>query len=189
VARPPGLWQRLGARLDGFLGSMEGQELSGRTSPSPLHRVKAGLMLAIGRRVQDVPGFVASLSSLSFRDFCLLNAELEITAVHGYERMLTLLAAMKDRPGLGEDTTLCVDVERMVHDERFHNLSFVAIGDWFAPDDGNALRPELSVEACAGDVRGIRARVYATDHIASTAVPSTAAAATSASARLASSSE
>lgn len=160
VARDPGLWHRLGARLDGFLGSMEGQVLSGRTSPSPLQRAKAGIMLAIGRRVQDVPGFVASLSSLSFRDFCLLNAELEITAVHGYERMLTLLALMKDRPGLGEDTTLCVDVERMVHDERFHNLCFIAIGDWFDPADGNALRAELALEACAGEVRAIRAKVY-----------------------------
>jgi len=160
VVRPPRLWRRLGARLDGVMGAMEGQVLSGRTSPSNLQRAKAALMLAVGRRVQSVPEFVSSLSALSFREFCLLNAELEITAVHGYQRMLTLLQEVEKESGFRFDTTLVVDVRRMVCDERFHNEAFVAMAEWFGQPAGDALRPGISLAACAERLAEIRARVY-----------------------------
>ena len=154
AARP---WRRLGARLDGFLGAMEGQVLSGRTSPSQLARARAALMLAVGRRVQDVPEFVSSLSVLSFRSFCLLNAELEITAVHGYERMLTLLGRIEGR----DDTTLAVDVHKMVQDERFHNEAFLVMARWLGSPDGDRLRAGVAVGPCAERLAAIRTRVYA----------------------------
>jgi hypothetical protein len=158
VARPSSLWLRLGARLDGLLGAVEGQVLSGRTSPSNLQRAKAALMLAIGRRVQEVPEFVSSLSALSFSEFCRLNAELEITAVHGYQRISTLLRELDEgEVSLRADTTMAVDVIRMIRDERFHNCAFLAMADWF---DGDALRAELSLDECAARLSAIRAEIY-----------------------------
>jgi hypothetical protein len=156
VADPSGRWPRLGARLDVFMGAMEGQVLSGRTSPSNLQRAKAALMLAVGRRVQGVPEFVSTLSTLSFREFCQLNAALEITAVHGYERMLFLLRSAEHPP----DTTLGLDVERMVRDERFHNEAFVAMAEWFDRPTGNALRSGIFVTDCSEQLAEIRRRVY-----------------------------
>ena len=162
VAEPPGGRPWLTARLDGFLGAMEGQVLSGRTSPSNLQRTKAALLLAIGRRIQGVPDFVSSLTSLSFREFCQLNAELEITAVHGYERMLTLLAKVETSCGLRKDTTLDIDVSRMVRDERFHNEAFVAMAETFGAS-GDALRPRQSYVECAERLAEIRGRIYGVD--------------------------
>ena len=166
VARPSStLWQRLHARLEGFMGAMEGHVMSGRTSPNHLQRVKAGLMLTIGRHVQDVPEFVSSLSALSFHEFCVLNSELEITAVHGYQRMLTLLHQIGNRTRVPTDTTLGVDIARMVRDERFHNEAFRAIEDWFAPSrpdlsNGNSIRIGVSLAACASRLAAIRADIY-----------------------------
>jgi len=166
VARPSStLWQRLHARLDGFMGAMEGHVMSGRTSPSHLQRVKAALMLAIGRHVQDVPEFVSSLSALSFREFCVLNAELEITAVHGYERMLALLHQMGEQARGPNDTTLGADIARMVRDERFHNEAFHAMEELFGPprpdpSSGNCIRTGVSLEACASRLAAIRADIY-----------------------------
>jgi hypothetical protein len=152
VARPPTLRRRLSARLDALLGALEGQVLSGRTSPSNLQRAKAAVMLAVGRRVQDVPEFVSALSALSFREFCLLNAELEVTAVHGYQRILALLDRLAGSPGL-VDTTLAVDVARMIDDERYHNETFVAVARWFAGG-------ELSPERCVDELARLRAAIY-----------------------------
>jgi hypothetical protein len=160
VARPSQRWRWLGAILDGFLGAMEGQVLSGRTSPSNLQRAKAAFLLTIGRRVQGVPEFVSSLSALSFREFCQLNAALEITAVHGYERMLTLLQETENHSGLRDNTTLVVDVARMVRDERFHNEAFVAMAEWFTQPSGNSLRAGVSPTTCARRLAEIRVRVY-----------------------------
>src|SRR5262249_32543625 len=157
--RPPGSWQWLTAHLDGFLGAMEGQVLSGRTSPSSLQRTKAALLLAIGRRVQGVPEFVSSLSLMSFCEFCQLNAEFEITVVHGYERMLTLLERVDTPRGLRNDTTLVIDVVRMVWDERFHNEVFVAMAEWFGAA-GDSLRAGQSFVECAERLAEIRGRIY-----------------------------
>ncbi len=169
VARPaPTLWGRLASRLDGFMGAVEGHIMSGKTSPSQVQRAKASLMLALGRQVQDVPEFVSSLSALSFREFCLLNAELEITAVRGYERMLVLLGEVAAESSLPRVTTLAIDIERMIRDERFHNEAFRAIEGWFGPPrarypeshTGNTLRASVSLEACEARFAAIRERVY-----------------------------
>jgi hypothetical protein len=159
VARPSRLWLRVSARLDGFLGSMEGLVLSGRTSPSNLQRAKAAVMLAVGRRVQDVPQFVSALSSLTFRELCILNAELEITAVHGYQRILALL---EEDGRLRDETTIVVDLTRMVQDERFHNEAFVAMEGWFGSGarGGNAILTGVTPAGCAASLAAIRARVY-----------------------------
>jgi len=173
VARPRELRQRIGARLERVLGSMEGRVLSGSTSPSELERAKAGVLLAIGRQLQDVPAFVSSLSALSFRDFCLLNAELEVTAIDGYERMLVLLDTIRAPSSVREHTTLVVDVGRMVDDERFHNETFATIALWLEPATAGAgsLRPGLSFRACAASLAEIRARIYRTSAQAERGAP------------------
>lgn len=160
LALPYRRWRWLASHADGFMGGIEGQVLSGLTSPRNLQRAKAVLMLAIGRRLHGVPEFVSSLSAMSFRDFCRLNAELEITAVHGYERILVLLEKVDRRSGLRRDTTLGVDLARMVRDERFHNEAFVAMADWFAQPTGNSLRAGISFAACSERLAAIRALVY-----------------------------
>jgi hypothetical protein len=153
AARPRGLWHRLAARLDGVMGALEGLVLAGRTSPSQLGRARAGIMLAVGRRLQDIPGFVSELSQLSFRDYCELNAELEITATEGYERILELLARLP-QPG---DGTLAVDVARLAQDERYHYRTFLCLADLFEPCGS---RVGADVPAAAARLAAIRAQSY-----------------------------
>ncbi len=156
VARPSTVWRRLRARLDAFMGAIEGQVMCGRTSARNVPRLRAALMLAIGRRVHDVPEFVSTLSALSFGDFCRLNAELEITAVHGYERMLLLLDSVPDGVAHG---TFVVDVQRMIVDERFHHRAFETMEAWFA-GAGDTMRPGLSHCTCVEQLGTIRADLY-----------------------------
>jgi hypothetical protein len=161
-------WRRLGARLDGVAGALEGYVLSGCTSPSQLMRAKAACLLAVGRQVQDVPGFVSSLGTLSFGDFCRFNAELEITAVDGYQRMLALLHQLAARGSFHAATTLLIDIGRMIQDERFHNLIFLELDRWFARDrsaagpDGDAALAQVALRPCAARLAAIREQVYGT---------------------------
>jgi hypothetical protein len=159
-------WRRMTARLDGIIGAIEGQVMAGMTSPSQVQRAKASVMLAVGRHMQDVPGFVAALSMLSFREYCLLNAELETTAVRGYDRMMVLLGEIG--PAAGLPPTLRVDIAGITRDERFHNEAFHAIAAWFDPPrtshlestTGNSIRPGLTLAACAAPISAIGERVY-----------------------------
>lgn len=173
VVRRAGLLPWLTSRVDAVLGGLEGQLLSARTSPGLSQRLKSAVMLACGNLVQDVPEFVGDLEALSFRDFCLLNAELEITAIHGYQRMLVLLEALDGHP-LALDTTFATDLEHFVRDEQFHNQTFLAMDSWFSPArpalEGRArqpfqgsdlvMLPRLSTADCRAQLALIREAVY-----------------------------
>jgi hypothetical protein len=127
-------------------------------------------MLRAGKLVQDVPDFVATLTALPFRDFCLLNAELEVTAIHGYQRMLELLDQLEDHSFM-RDTTFKADLAHFVRDEQFHNQTFLAMDAWFGPASTSPntrlggleapLHPRLSIDACRAELAAIRANVYA----------------------------
>jgi hypothetical protein len=169
VVRRRGVLPWLSSRVDAVLGSLEGQLLSARTSPGLGQKLKSTVMLRAGKLVQDVPDFVAALTALPFRDFCLLNAELEVTAIHGYQRMLALLELLGDHSFM-RDTTFKADLTHFVRDEQFHNQTFLAMDAWFAPasTSPNArlggheapLLPRLSIEACRAELAAIRATVY-----------------------------
>jgi hypothetical protein len=160
LAPTSSLWPRASAKLEGLMGAMEGVVLSAVTSQSALDRLKASLLLSIGRRVQDVPAFVGTLGALHFGEFCRFNADLEVTAVHGYERMLLLLEALPETP-MAADATMAIDVGRMLVDERFHHEVFHAIADWFEPGErADVLKPEHLPAACAAELAGIRRRAY-----------------------------
>lgn len=158
VAHPPTLRQRAVTLVDGLLGTMEGVVMSAKTSPSAVERVKAKLLLAIGRRVQEVPDFVHGMGAMSFREFCLLNCELEVTAVHGYERMLALLDRVAET-GI-DTTTLGVDIDKLVRDERYHNDVFTAVGEWFDVPSGNGLRDDVTLGGCVKRLAELRERAY-----------------------------
>lgn len=169
VVRRRGVLPWLTSRVDAVLGSLEGQLLSARTSPGLGQKLKSAVMLRAGRLVQDVPDFVATLTALPFRDFCLLNAELEVTAIHGYQRMLELLDQLEDHSFM-RDTTFKADLAHFVRDEQFHNQTFLAMDAWFAPASTSPntrlggleapLHPRLSIDACRAELAAIRANIY-----------------------------
>jgi hypothetical protein len=159
VARTPSLLSWAAARVEGLMGAIEGWVMHGKTAPSRAARLKAQLLLAIGQRVQHVPEFVSSLSTMSFREYCLLNADLESTAIMGYERMLALLARLPE-DGIGSTTTLAADLGKLAADERFHHDLFRALGAWFDTADGDSVRPEVTLRGCREELAAIRARAY-----------------------------
>lgn len=159
VAREPSLVAWASARVEGLMGAIEGWVMHGQTAPSRTARAKARLLLAIGQRVQHVPEFVSSLSTMSFREYCLLNADLESTAIMGYERMLALLAKLPE-DGLGSATTLATDLAKLAADERFHYDLFRALGEWFDTPGGNTVRDDVTVRGCRDRLAAIRARAY-----------------------------
>lgn len=159
VAREPSLRARVVARVEGLMGAIEGYVMHAKTAPSRTARAKARLLLAIGQKVQHVPDFVAAMSTMSFREYCLLNADLESTAIMGYERMLALLARLPD-DGIGGATTLAADLAKLTADERFHHDLFRALGEWFDTPGGNSARPDVTVRGCRERLAAIRARAY-----------------------------
>jgi len=99
------------------------------------------------------------MSTMSFREYCLLNADLESTAIMGYERMLALLDKLPE-DGIGSATTLATDLSKLAADERFHYALFRALGEWFDTPGGNSVRPEVTLRGCRETLAEIRARAY-----------------------------
>jgi len=123
-----------------WLGTMEGRFLSALTGDGArqvLARVAAwfGAMMA----PDQVPGFVASLTSLSPREFFLLCAALETTARQCYARMETLANQLADqlaragRPAL-QIENLSRELHLKVLDETFHEQAFGEMAGWLKND-------------------------------------------------------
>ncbi len=169
LIKPSPRWPRLLARVEAVLGQLEGELMSSSTSSGLRQKVKAVVLLVAGKVVQDVPDFMDDMPALTLREFCLLNAELEVTAIHGYRRMLELLAQLGTQAVTG-DTTLQADLERFVRDEVFHNETFVVMANWFPVEDGQRKswlpwvqaksQPLVALPECRAQLAAVRARVY-----------------------------
>jgi hypothetical protein len=132
ISVPEKLSDRLTQKMNEIRGQVEGWVVANMMSQRLTSRYLALLAVAVGRSVGEVPEFVATLQATSFSEYCDINADLENTAVTGYERMLELGNGMPDFE-LVEDTTILIDLERTCMDERYHEELFRRLGDWPPP--------------------------------------------------------
>jgi len=137
VYRERTLLGRLRNELKRAMGYIDGSILAGLTSPNPVIRHFARIVTQVGRYLADVPEYVQRLRDTRFPQFCLINADLESTAVSGYERMLELATSLRDANQIAY-TTLIQDITRTSHDERYHEALFRSLADWPPPAPGSA---------------------------------------------------
>jgi hypothetical protein len=133
VAPPKTFFERFNVFIQGLMGKVEGNVIGGLMSPSALRQGRARLAITLGNLVSDVPEFVGSLESRSFSNFCDVNAQLEETAVLGYERMLELVLLLENH--LSSQTAVPADFSRIRIDETYHNLVFRNLSRIFGPAD------------------------------------------------------
>ena len=161
--RPPdSLVDRINNKLVEIRGNVEGNVIAGRMSKKASQRFLAFLAIVLGKATPDVPAYVSSLRETTFSEFCSVNADLEHTAVLGYQRMMALCEVI---PGfeLMTDTTLEIDVRRTGKDEKYHEALFRKLANWpplppsGTPPAANPLGPAAAgVEGMSVDwVRGM----------------------------------
>ncbi|HXA85564.1 MAG TPA: hypothetical protein VNZ47_10830 [Candidatus Dormibacteraeota bacterium] len=175
VNPPESFLGKLAASFQGTLGTIEGRTIGDLASSDRFARAKARLALALGSLIQDVPDFVSEIQGMSFESFAFLNADLEETAIHGYQRMRVLLRILQDQSDFRVETTLRWDLERLVRDETYHNGLFNFLGHLFdqpPPGDPAGWAGGSTVSAVSAATQavnnGIRAAqmlAYKQDHI------------------------
>jgi hypothetical protein len=84
------LVERIGKKLTQIRGKVEGRVIAGLMSKNKIRHYSALVMITIGKRTTDVPEYVQRLRQKNFSEYCYVNADLEQTAVLGYDRMLSL---------------------------------------------------------------------------------------------------
>jgi hypothetical protein len=84
---PDSLVDRINNKLVEIRGNVEGNVIAGRMSKKASQRFLAFLAIVLGKATADVPAYVSSLRETTFSEFCSVNADLEHTAVLGYQRM------------------------------------------------------------------------------------------------------
>src|ERR1700678_659951 len=121
VVNPPESFSaRVTASCQSTLGGIEGRTIGTLVSGDKFARAGARLALALGSLIQDVPEFVSEIQQMPFEGFAVLNADLEETAIHGYERMLHLLKTLQGMSDFRAETTLKWDIDHMRRDETYH---------------------------------------------------------------------
>jgi hypothetical protein len=133
VAPPKTFFEKFNVFVQGIMGKVEGNVIGGMISPSKLRQARAHLAITVGNFVSDVPEFVQSLENTSFSNFCAVNAQLEETAILGYERMLDLVLMLENH--LSSQTAVPADFGRIQIDETYHNLVFGNLSRIFGPPD------------------------------------------------------
>jgi hypothetical protein len=151
VSPPKAFFDRLTASLQDTLGQIEGRIIAALTSGDRFARARARLALSVGSLVQDVPDFVSAIGDMPFGGFAALNADLEETAIHGYHRMLELLAKLQGQSEFKVETTLTWDLKKMWRDETYHCALFHFLeklfGDPPPPPSGASLAGASTFQA------------------------------------------
>jgi hypothetical protein len=125
----------LSERLVQLRGAIEGKVLAGVIANKLAMRLKAQIAILIGSFVDEVPPYVRGLTRKTFSEFCVINSDLEYTAVRGYERMIQLARSMPDSD-IVQDTTVMEDLNRIGQDERYHQALFQGLAGWPPPAPG-----------------------------------------------------
>jgi hypothetical protein len=133
VAPPKTFFEKFNVFVQGFMGKVEGSVIGGVMSPSTLRQARAHLAITLGNLVSDVPELVQNLESTTFSNFCAVNAQLEETAILGYERMLELVLMLPNH--LSSQTAVPADFSRIRMDETYHHLVFRNLSRIFGPPD------------------------------------------------------
>jgi hypothetical protein len=149
LLRLGGLWlglKALGQQVGGMLAGWATSVLHhAGWRRAPLSRAFAKLIVFGGKAAGKVPRQIGrELRYLAFRDFCLLNAELEKASWMTWDR----LAILAERQGMMPE--MLADFHHVAEDELRHLRVFEAIADSLTPDD--RLAPGASAEALAGRI-------------------------------------
>jgi hypothetical protein len=144
-----------------FLASLRGAggsstalvELQGHAEGWVTERATSGnafarLLIAVGSALGKVPEFARELSGMGLLELLEFNAELEATALMGYQRILQIAARFA---ATGESVgkfgfTFQYDVARIVGEEAFHRAAFVEMASWLRAGSGSS--PALSAQSC-----------------------------------------
>jgi rubrerythrin len=124
VCPPESFWGKFEKKMAEILGEIEGHVMAGLTSTKVTGRVAAKIAVALARFGGEVPEFINGIRADDFSEYCLINEELELTAVSGYRRMLKLIDAAERDEKIPSSTTLRWDLGSMLRDELYHSAMF-----------------------------------------------------------------
>lgn len=171
---PEKLLQRISNKLSAIRGRVEGRVLGGVVSKNFSQRAYALLAIAVGKSINKVPEYVSSLRETNFSEYCHVNADLEQTAVMGYQRMVQLGTLIPDSD-LISDSAVLVDLKRTGKDEKYHERLFRTLGNWPPPPPGGtppvysplgpaAAQPDkMTVEEARGIIAAAKKFAYGDD--------------------------
>jgi hypothetical protein len=129
----------------------------------------AKLLIAVGSALGRVPEFARELSHMGLLELLDFNAELEATALMGYQRILQIAARFA---ASGESVgkfgfTFQYDVARIAGEERFHGAAFVEMASWLRVSGGSSLTAQSCTQAlhrlCAENLSVAAVRRMAAD--------------------------
>lgn len=130
------LAQQMGGILAGWASSVLHHDPWAR---APVARALANLIVFGGRVTRKVPREVGQqLRYLPFREFCLVNAELEKASWMAWDRLALLAEQQQMMP------EMILDFHRVAEDEIRHLRVFEAIAEVLTPDD--QLTPGASID-------------------------------------------
>jgi hypothetical protein len=132
---PEKLVDRISNKVSAIRGRVEGRVLGGVMSKKLSQRAYALVAIALGNSIDEVPEYVLSLRETNFFQYCHVNADLEQTAVMGYQRMVELGTSIPDFD-LISDSAILVDLKRTGKDEKYHERLFRTLGNWPPPPPG-----------------------------------------------------
>jgi hypothetical protein len=171
---PEKLVDRIYNKMSAIRGRVEGRVLGGVMSKKLSQRAYALVAIALGNSIDKVPEYVSSLRETNFSQYCHVNADLEQTAVMGYQRMVELGTSIPDSDIISESAIL-VDLKRTGNDEKYHERLFRTLGNWPPPPPGgtptvyNPLGPataqpdKMTVEEARGIIAEAKKFAYGDD--------------------------
>jgi hypothetical protein len=135
------------------MGAVEGKVAQLATSDGWLGPF-ARLLISFGRVTGQAPEFTQQLRGLGLRDFCRFSHELELTASHGYARIIELIDQLDARePSIKLGVSQRWDFEKTLREERFHAAVFEQLQVWLN-DEGTAFDARNARESVL-ELRGI----------------------------------
>jgi hypothetical protein len=167
---PDGFWERVRRQGVEVFGALQGAVAARLVAEDAHDRLLAVAALSLGKRITQTPPFIDELRALAFPPFCALNGALEETAVAGYQRMRDLADMIRVQQIL-DGTTVDIELNRIISDERYHEAVFRGFSNWEiigrhpppTPQPGAPLsNPSFTVEAHAAVCQEARARAYGT---------------------------
>ena len=140
------------AAWNDVVGVVQAHVMEMMLSCSPIVHRAGRLAATIGMGfAPSRPKFLADLQALLVKQFCLFIAEMEETAVDGYERMQTLTSEHYTKHHtIPFNIGFAAEVGRILIDERNHRSLFRSMAGWFT--QANTVRRVISAESCVKEV-------------------------------------
>jgi hypothetical protein len=126
---PKKFMERIDQMLLDIRGRVEGTVVAGLVSQDRIRRLSAQVAIIIGKTTTEVPKYVEALHKTNFSEYCSINADLEHTAVAGYDRMIALARQLPDADFV-TDTPVLFDLIGTCKDETYHEELFRTLAGW-----------------------------------------------------------